>query len=1392
MKSDSSLAEYPGNAIAVVGMSCKVPGAQSPDEFWDLLRNGKCMASEVPQTRIPLQSHWRSHGMASMRGNFLDEVDVFDHQFFGKSSREAAAMDPQQRLLLEVTYHALEGADYFRPGRERDSNIGCYIGGFSNDYIDNLASHPAGAFTALGCLRSFQTGRVSHFFGWTGPSITFDTACSSSTVAIDAACKDILLGNCTAAIAGGVSVMTSPYFYQNLAGASFLSPDGTPRPFDAGANGYSRGEGVAVVFLKRLSVAYQEGDPILGVICSSAVRQNSNSFPITALDPLAQQSLYKQVLASARMQPEDISYIAAHASGTRAGDGQEYHGIKAAFGETDRDGPLFVSSVKANIGHTEGASGVVGLIMIILMMQNGKIPLQGRLEKLRPDIEQSPGNIVIPRDTQPWKASPMVACLNNFGASGNITALIVKESPRHITEQKQQTGEASDSSYPICICAHSLQSLHHNCRAILEWVSNSTKNTKLRDIAFNLSRKANLSLRYRWSTTATTASELANNVQTVYALEDHDALGPKQPQPVILLFSGQTDTDIYIDRHIYETCVAFRRHLNECDETLTSMGAMSLFPGLFEGDECHSITTLHTRTFAIQYSCARTWIDTGLSIARMLGHSIGQLIALCASGAVSLAEGIKLVLGRARLIENKWSSEKGVMLAVKAPYTQVQDVLEQCRQAGSHNDLEVACYNGATSYVLAGTEKAIETAVEVLKMKQIKHKHLNVTHGFHSSLTDPILQDLMQLSSKLTFSQPGIPVETCSFSKSWEVPTPELICDHTRGPVHFEAAVQRVVNELGACTWLEAGSGSSITNMAFAAMSPEMRAGNNFLAVQLKPSQSARSMSDVTRQLWSGGQNVQFWQFHGAQLGNYTRINPPPYSFMKHRHWLEWKGSKTIPSELHLANEETNSTGAELVQMTSTDETVEGSATFAINFQSPEWLLLIGQHAPGGTGLCPASLYAEIVIRATRQLRPTETRLRNSFGVVQNLVISNHIGRSEGNMLNLVLQATSSTKKVWRFSFQFDDDNGHGQSRHGPHIRNATGHIRFPDGEDDPMIYLQRAWDLITLDSTWDAIEQQGKHYARNYSIDGDVIYQLLRRIVNYGKVYRVISSFQSGPNYARAYIKLPQDWQQFSNMNIIPPVSIEGVLQVASAHVNLFVPRTSAAGMFLCTRIKCIQPSQQFSWESFSAGWHVVAMVVDEGDTFVEYDIMAFAADTGRLALLIHGVGFSYASAVDSLPNIATSTHDTIPNIPSQESWNGNSTESDPGYDSMNESAKDSINGHVHKEENITLTALRDILRGFTNIPTEGLSASISLESLGIDSLAMSEIQYVIKERIDVDLTITQGSGTTVGNLLNMINRQFTSDTSPPQKSHSREHSPVTSRLQGLIEAHLGLIEPH
>ena len=310
------------DAVAVVGMACKFPGADSVEEFWGLLTSGSSMLEELPTDRFSTEGLRRTpDGKFRFFGNFVRDIAAFDHKFFKKSSREAASMDPQQRLLLQCAYEALESAGHFgKFSKPAADDTGCFVGVCTNDYNDNVASHNPNAYSSLGTLRAFIAGKISHHFGWSGPSLTFDTACSSSVVAIHNACRAIQLGECSQAIAGGVNLFTTPYFYENLVSASFLSPTGQTKPFDAKADGYCRGEGAGLVVLKKFSTAVADGDTIMGVISSSAINQNSNAVGITVPHSPSQVALYKRALALAGVDERAVSYVEAHGTGTPVGD----------------------------------------------------------------------------------------------------------------------------------------------------------------------------------------------------------------------------------------------------------------------------------------------------------------------------------------------------------------------------------------------------------------------------------------------------------------------------------------------------------------------------------------------------------------------------------------------------------------------------------------------------------------------------------------------------------------------------------------------------------------------------------------------------------------------------------------------------------------------------------------------------------------------------------------------------------------------------------------------------------------------------------------------------------------------------------------------------------------
>ena len=303
------------NDIAVVGMACKVAGADDLEEFWDILSAGKSQHQEVPKERFSFETVYRDvDPKRKWFGNFINNYDTFDHKFFKRSPRESATMDPQQRQLLQIAYQAVEQSGYFHKPRP-ETNVGCYVGVCACDYENNIACHAANAFTATGNLKGFIAGKVSHHFGWTGPGLVIDTACSSSAVAVHQACKAILSGECDAALAGGTHVNSTPLWFQNLAGASFLSLTGQCKPFDVKADGYCRGEGCGAVYLKKLSTAIADGDQIQGIIAGTGVQQNENCTPIFVPNTPSLSDLFRQVTKKAQLKPSQISVVEAHGTG---------------------------------------------------------------------------------------------------------------------------------------------------------------------------------------------------------------------------------------------------------------------------------------------------------------------------------------------------------------------------------------------------------------------------------------------------------------------------------------------------------------------------------------------------------------------------------------------------------------------------------------------------------------------------------------------------------------------------------------------------------------------------------------------------------------------------------------------------------------------------------------------------------------------------------------------------------------------------------------------------------------------------------------------------------------------------------------------------------------------
>ncbi|QGA14805.1 hypothetical protein EYB26_002461 [Talaromyces marneffei] len=1318
---------YPDNAVAVIGMACKFPGADSLEEYWQLLDEGRSMCEPAPEGRFATTESRRHQEKSIYNGNWISDIDAFDHKFFRKSSREAASMDPQQRLLLQVAYHALESSGYFGPVQPR-TDVGCYVGVCASDYNDNVAAHPPNAFSTLGTLRAFLTGKISHYFGWTGPSVSVDTACSSSMVAIDAACQAILLGNCYSAVAGGASLFTSPYFFQNLSGASFLSATGPTKSFDADADGYCRGEGIGLVVLKKLSNALADNDNIQGVILSTAVAQSSNLVPITVPYSPSQTSLYRRVLQQANVSPQEVTYLEAHGTGTRIGDPQEYDGIREVFGcQGRREQPLYFASVKGNIGHTEGASGVAGLIKTLLMMERGVVPRQGSFKQLNPKIKLEQ-NLMIPTSSVPWTAKTLIACINNYGAGGSIAAAMVKEAPKAFAPTRPSS-LASQVRYPVFLSAHSPQSLSElasRLRTYLNQLPPSSSRNTLADFAFNLSDRQNRSLPNIMATSVSSMSELDDQLRIVASVPDS---APSQtavtnPKPIVLAFGGQTNRSVGLNPAVTEASGLFRSYLDECDRILKAFGSNSIYPGIFESNPRDDIVGLQTMQFAVQYASAKTWMDSGLHVDYIVGHSFGQLVGMTVAGILSLEDGLKLVHGRAALMQHEWGLERGEMVALDADLKTTRELIA----SSSPNDkLEIACFNGPKSHVVVGSNAAIDELIDKLRLSSaVKYKKLNVTHGFHSRFTDDILLALKSLAETLTYCSPQIPLETCSDSSSWPAPTPQLIAEHTRVPVYLGQAINRIANRLGSCIWLEAGSNSSITSMARRAVGDDVQS-HSFIPLNLSSPSAIGSLADATVQLWRNGHHrVQFWPFHRVERSSYTQLNLPPFPFEKTRHWLEWVEETPAAAPVSItqdADKDTNNN-----QLLFSPMWLNGNrqtARIRVNTRSDEWQRVVQGHAVLNNPLCPAPLYIELVARAIKILGLGDVSSFRSLEIVAPLGLSQDA--------DLALQLNQQTDS-WSFSFVSQALNA---SQHQEPAVHATGAVTIVEDSNSTKAEFARTARLLPYNRVKELLS-----HADGEAMNGALVYKVFNRVVQYDDYYKGVSRVVAKSGQVAADVVLRNPPLPWAAEQVCNPLALDNFLQVAGLHVNS-LRDCADTDVYVCTKVDRLSISPSFAASSSQPGhgsWGVFSNLNVVNDKQVENDVYVFDATTGELILMVVGAQFSrvlitsLSRVLSRANNSTTSTTAAALSIPVAASFSDIPFAA-PRTPAAQSSAPAKARAVRKQKAPGIEKELRQLLSKITDVPEQEFRSQATLEDLGIDSLMITEIVSEISTAFRINI---------------------------------------------------------
>ncbi|MGB5744950.1 MAG: SDR family NAD(P)-dependent oxidoreductase, partial [Sedimenticolaceae bacterium] len=872
--------------IAVIGIGCRLPGGiEGPDGFWEILLQGVDTAREVPPERWDIDAYYDPDQDApgkiyTREASFLDQIDLFDPQFFRISPREAAGLDPQQRLLLEVAWEALENSGT-APDSLRGSDAGCFIGFSWHDYerqVFGLDPLRVDAYGGLGNSQSIAAGRLSFFLGSHGPTSLVDTACSSSLMAVHMACQSLRSGDSSLMLAGGVNLMISPLSTVFCAKIKALSPDGRCKAFDAEADGYGRGEGCGIVVLKRLDDALADGDNVLAVIRGSAINHDGPSSGLTVPSRWAQRSVIESALRNGRVNPLDVTYIEAHGTGTALGDPIEINALGDALGEQrPAEAPLWVGSVKTNIGHLEAAAGVAGLIKSVLAVKHGTIPKSLHFNEPNPLIDWDAYPVVVPQQTTPWPADrPKIIGVSSFGFSGTNCHVVVEEAPV----------PANANALPgiggelFCFSARSEQALaalaerHHAHFA-------AHPDTSLADACYTaaVGRKH---FEHRLAICATNIGELRESLAAVVA--DGHARGAVSAHAngsvgkVAFLFAGQGAQWVGMGRDLYDSHPGFRATLDRCAAILDQTLERSLLDVMFDADSGLLDQTGYTQPalFALEYALAELWQSWGVEPDVLLGHSVGEYVAACLAGVFSLEDGLRLIASRGRLMQALPAG--GGMAAVSADEASVDAVLDPWRDC-----LSIAAVNAPDSVVLSGDQAALDKALAVLAEAGHTAQPLAVSHAFHSPLMEPMLAAFRELASSINFMTPRRPLISNVSGQLADaaVCTADYWVEHVRKAVRFGDGMA-TLDGLGCGVHVEIGPQATLTALG-------RRCLPDSTAVWLN---SLRRGRPAWRELLGA---LSGFYTHGGQPDwsrvmagrNCRRIPLATYPFQRQRYWID-------------------------------------------------------------------------------------------------------------------------------------------------------------------------------------------------------------------------------------------------------------------------------------------------------------------------------------------------------------------------------------------------------------------------------------------------------------------------------------------------------------------------
>jgi len=874
--------------VAIIGMGCRVPGADNVEALWELLKNEREAVSDVPLERWDLDAYYAQEPGTpfktyARRAGYLSNVDLFDARFFGISPREAQQMDPQQRLLLEVSYQALEHAKVPADSL-RDEAVGVFIGISSSEYgamtfaEDRLVSQDA--YSITGTSLNSAAGRLAYYYGFHGPALAIDTACSSSLVSIYQACRSLINLECHTALAGGVNTLLTPGPSIALAQNKVLSASGRCSPFGSEADGLVRGEGCGVLVLKRLADALTENCQILAVIRAGHVNQDGASSGLTVPNGYAQQSLITQAVSNARLKPDDIRYVETHGTGTVLGDPIEARALQQALCEgQDRQSPLLIGSIKANIGHLEAASGVAGVMKVVLAMQHRYLPAQIHVKERTSLIEWSRDMDVV-HEAVPvtyGPDAPYFAGVSSFGFSGTNAHLIIQDPCSAVPEPKAaEVKPATTTAHFLGVSAKDSTALKALLQRYREYFAQEKEWAEACE-ALNAGRSH---YPYRAGFVTRDRADLITQLDT--ACQNPCASELPDAALVAWMFTGQGSQYVQMGRVLFDTQPAFRLWLEQGDKAIAKYLGRSILSVMWqEAGMLNSTQYAQPAIFCLQYALAQFMSSLTGQPQFVLGHSIGEYAAAVVAGVFDLDDAARMIVARGRLMVERCAP--GGMLVVFADRQQVDALLRDSRTGA---EVGVAVINGPCNHVLSGKPEAIARLAQLAQTYELRCVPLAVSHAFHSSMMTPMLGEFEEVVKQTRFSRPNIGFISTALGRfaDGELVDPAYWVTQVCNAVLFDQAVAALDAEVNwaaapARVCVELGPDKQLVNMA---KSLSVVSAAHWLNV-LQRGDDLTAFAETVRCLYLLGLPLQ-WP---RRAPNGTAILPlPGYPFSRQRFWL--------------------------------------------------------------------------------------------------------------------------------------------------------------------------------------------------------------------------------------------------------------------------------------------------------------------------------------------------------------------------------------------------------------------------------------------------------------------------------------------------------------------------